>query len=322
MSRQVTVITPTYNRSHYLEESIKSVYNQKYRPIEHIIVDDASTDNTSNIIKKLQKKYNSESFVIKYFLQEKCGASKSRNKGIEEASSDFILFLDSDDYLKTSAISHLMSVFNENIDCVFGDVEFINEKSGLCGIYRSYSNFISSKQLVCLLKNGINTSCVMHRKRNLILVGGFDTLPCGQEMSLHVKLMCHGVKFYYTPSVIYCFRLHCDENRISNFSWVEKDPYRMLYVNKTLYHTVKNASISDIEVDKALAYRIWEAGRLLFSLRKKKIAFEYFNYAKNIYPAYSQMYHPRYQKIVKFFGVSFFEYLYWNFINRIKKFIL
>ena len=89
----VSIIMPSYNTAKYITNSIESVLNQTYKNWELIIIDDCSTDNTDEIIKK----YNSEN-RIKYIKNEKnSGAAISRNRGLKEAKGKWIAFLDSDD---------------------------------------------------------------------------------------------------------------------------------------------------------------------------------------------------------------------------------
>lgn len=95
----VSVIIPTYNRATYLEKALDSVWAQTYRPIEVMIVDDGSTDNTKQIIHQWVEKHTSEDFQCVYIYQENAGAPSARNKGIENASGRYLQFLDSDDYL-------------------------------------------------------------------------------------------------------------------------------------------------------------------------------------------------------------------------------
>src|SRR6056297_1274604 len=90
--KKITVVLPTFNRSKFLQESIESVLNQTYCNYELIIVDDGSTDNTSKILSK----YNNID-KIKIFSQKNNGVSAARNKGIKEATFDWIAFIDSDD---------------------------------------------------------------------------------------------------------------------------------------------------------------------------------------------------------------------------------
>jgi glycosyltransferase involved in cell wall biosynthesis len=91
-SQTVSVIIPTYNRAHYLGEAIESVLNQDIRDcrIEIVVVDDGSTDNTKEALGKFGNR-------VRYLYQDNGGAGLARNRGIDEATGEWISFLDSDD---------------------------------------------------------------------------------------------------------------------------------------------------------------------------------------------------------------------------------
>ena len=100
-----SVIIPTYNRAHFIERAIKSVLDQTYQNFEIIVVDDASSDNTEEVVKRfsdLRIKYHKN-----HINKERC---ISRNIGIEKAKGEYICFLDSDDY---HLPNHLEVLYNE-----------------------------------------------------------------------------------------------------------------------------------------------------------------------------------------------------------------
>jgi glycosyltransferase involved in cell wall biosynthesis len=88
-----SIVTPTYNRAHYLEEMICSVQAQQFSDYEHIIVDDGSQDRTESLVKNFA---DSDSRIV-YQKQENRGRSTARNVGIGMAKGKYICFLDSDD---------------------------------------------------------------------------------------------------------------------------------------------------------------------------------------------------------------------------------
>ncbi len=104
----VSVIIPTYNRAHYLQESIESVLAQKYKPIELIIVDDGSTDDTPQLLEKYAK--HPEIIILRH--DTNMGISAARNTGCEYAHGTWIKTHDSDDILLPDAIGTIMSTIS------------------------------------------------------------------------------------------------------------------------------------------------------------------------------------------------------------------
>jgi glycosyltransferase involved in cell wall biosynthesis len=84
----VSVVIPAYNAAKFISQAIESVLQQTLQPLEIIVVDDGSTDDTAKIAK---------SFAVRLVRQENLGASAARNRGIREARGEFIAFLDADD---------------------------------------------------------------------------------------------------------------------------------------------------------------------------------------------------------------------------------
>jgi glycosyltransferase involved in cell wall biosynthesis len=94
-----SVIIPTYNRAAFITKSLDSVWDQTYRPIEVLVVDDGSTDSTKQVVEEWAKNHENGSFCIKYIYQDNKGAPVARNNGIENAAGRYLQFLDSDDVL-------------------------------------------------------------------------------------------------------------------------------------------------------------------------------------------------------------------------------
>lgn len=101
-----SIIVPVYNTEKYLDRSIKSILNQTYQNYEIIAVDDGSTDNSEKLLHKYERDNR-----FRLIRQANHGLSYSRNVGIQEATGDYIIFLDSDDYLDICLLEKL----NESI---------------------------------------------------------------------------------------------------------------------------------------------------------------------------------------------------------------
>jgi len=95
-----SIIIPTFNREKLLDETLASAIAQTYRPIEIIVVDDGSTDNTPSVVDRWGQSCGGHSDIaIRYFHQSNWGVGSARNRGLIESRGEFIQFLDSDDIL-------------------------------------------------------------------------------------------------------------------------------------------------------------------------------------------------------------------------------
>lgn len=121
---KVSIIIPVYNTGKYLESSVSSIQNQSLRDIEIIIIDDGSTDNSSDIIKE----FADRDYRIRKFYQSNQGQSVARNLGIDNACGDYLYFMDSDDILELDTLSACYErCVSQNLDIVIFDADVFYE---------------------------------------------------------------------------------------------------------------------------------------------------------------------------------------------------
>ena len=150
---KVSVIVPIYNVEKYLEKCINSIISQTYSNIEIILVNDGSTDSSELICKK----YENTDKRIRYYKKENGGLSSARNYGIDRAKGDYLVFVDSDDYISKEMINILLNVaISNNADIVECDfLEFFeNSKIEDSNIDRTidnkcYSSYEAISSLIC-----------------------------------------------------------------------------------------------------------------------------------------------------------------------------
>ena len=106
-SMKVSIIVPAYNAEKFLSKSLDSIVNQVYKNLEIIVIDDASTDNTKNIIKEYA---NNDDRIIPFYQTENKGVSAARNVGLKVATGDYIMFVDSDDEITKDAIRRMIDL--------------------------------------------------------------------------------------------------------------------------------------------------------------------------------------------------------------------
>ena len=124
---KISIIVPVYNTGSKLEKCLNSIKNQtKKIDIEILIINDGSTDNSEDIIKQYMEGHKEDN--IKYFSKENEGIAKTRNFGIEKATSKYIMFLDSDDYLDVKAFEILEKYIDKDIDLIKFKLKRVNEK--------------------------------------------------------------------------------------------------------------------------------------------------------------------------------------------------
>ena len=115
-----SVIIPTHNRASLIVEALNSVKVQTYRPIEIIVVDDGSTDETSSVIACWAAQNEEPARLsLRYFFQENAGAGAARNRGVEEICGEYVQFFDSDDRMHPERLALLAEMFKvENCDFI------------------------------------------------------------------------------------------------------------------------------------------------------------------------------------------------------------
>lgn len=183
---KVSIVVPTFNRAHLLPRAISSILSQTFSDFEIIIVDDASTDNTSEVVKTFKDSR------IKYIpLSKNGGGGYARNQGIKAAHGELVAFLDSDDEWMPEKlelqVAKLQESQNSHVSVVYCQ-----------GYEKNATRQIISSVVVKegdvfddLLKGWLppTTSLFMVKRRALIEVGGFDeSLPSSQDYDLWLSL--------------------------------------------------------------------------------------------------------------------------------------
>ncbi|WP_129645579.1 glycosyltransferase [Peristeroidobacter agariperforans] len=207
-SPRVSVITPTYNREKFLGLAIQTVLGQSYADLEHIVIDDGSTDNTSSVIDR----FKADSRLC-FAQQKNSGQAVARNVGLRMARGEFICFLDSDNLWKLDKLARQIQLMdaNPNVDIVYGDLDTIDEDGNVdpnAPQMKRHSGRIT-KQL--LLDNFVSFNTAMVRRRCFDEMGGLnEAVRAGDDYDLWLRFSAR-YEFLYVPEIFAQYRVMRDQ---------------------------------------------------------------------------------------------------------------
>lgn len=213
-----------YNRASTVISTLDSVRANSYRPIELIIVDDGSTDNSVAVATKYQSDNQAADFSIIVVSQNNGGAPSARNHGLRLATGSFVQFLDSDDLIaKTKFIDQLLIMRKEESDVCVCDfqVDYIPRDKD--------SKKVSNKNpLSKVIKGGsVGCSTCLMKYELATAVTWTESLPNFQDMDYFLKIILLAKKITYLPEALYFYQIRQDLVTISSIR--KKNPSKVPY---------------------------------------------------------------------------------------------
>ena len=241
---KISIVMASYNYASIIGEAIESVINQTYKDWELIIIDDGSTDNSVEVIKK----YLNDNRIKLYINEKNLGLAKTVRKGIQYSTSDWIAFLESDDKFFPNALEEKIKAISKNADIIFTNLELIgNENLKLLylqhfeniktywkllintGFVENFAQYISNVNL-------IPTFSVVMVKKNLLTKCKFNSL-CKSSLDYFLWAQLSLYKVYYIDKKLTYWRLHDDSyiNRDKQ-NWLKKYIFNIIIYS----YTIKN----------------------------------------------------------------------------------
>ena len=200
---KISVIVPVYNSEEYLYRCIESILKQTYEAFELIIVDDGSSDNSWKILKD----YSRRDKRIKIIHQENAGPGIARNRGIEEATGEYVVFVDSDDFIDRD---YFLKLSRKTEDVIFIDVNQVNETFELiCTEYMSDKQGISKDEFIRSQMTGkINWGGVRKSvKRDLLEKYNirYSDHKIGEESIFSFLILYYATSFSFIEGAVYTY---------------------------------------------------------------------------------------------------------------------
>lgn len=195
---KVSVIIPSYNLEEYIEKTLKKLECQVYKNIEILVVNDGSSDKTSELAKEVLSKTNLNYKVID---KPNGGVSDARNVGIDNATGEYVTFLDGDDYMDDKTIQKFVEEFEKtNADFIYCGTKIVDENEKVLKLYPESSlldKSLTGKELIIkLLKQEVDVIhpssffCKMDiiNKYNVRFTKGCAN---GEDQEFYFKYLCH-----------------------------------------------------------------------------------------------------------------------------------
>lgn len=246
---KVSIIIPAYNAEKYIKKCLESVVNQTYKNIEVIVINDGSTDNTLEIIKKYKD--------IVLIDQENAGVSASRNSGIKKSTGDYIMFVDSDDYIDLDMVEKMINISNN------GKTDIIR-----CGYIREYKDksvpfkmvdksiYVDDKNVVYnkFVKDyTLSSPCCQLIKKELIKKTFDESISMGEDYLFNLDIYTNASTFMFTNETYYHY-LYNEESSTTSLKKdkIVKNCEDVLKVYTTLFEYIKIWDRLDLEKKVAL----------------------------------------------------------------------
>jgi glycosyltransferase involved in cell wall biosynthesis len=235
----ISVIIPSFNSARFVVQAVQSALAQTYSPVEIIVIDDGSNDNTRAVLAPFFER-------TRYVYQSNKGLSKARNRGIEEARGELIAFLDADDQWLPEKLAKQWDCLkaNPSAGLVHTDTYQLYEPDGTQSyIYFGKERFSGSCYSELFWGNRITVSSVIVPRRCLNRIGIFDEEirgPTTQDLDLWLRIARHYPLAYVNePLVVY--RRHSANGSRNQCMMLEDDYYvlaKALKADPALWWTV------------------------------------------------------------------------------------
>ena len=192
----VTVIVAVHNGQRFLRPALESLYAQDYEPFEVVLIDDGSTDGSSEIARSFPS--------IRYVYQENRGQAAARNAGLLAARGEFLAYLDDDDLIPPHKLRRQAEylIANPDVGCVLGRQQIMLEPGVEPPEWLKRDTIFGDL-------DGIPFVSAMIRTELMRDVGGFDpSYRFAEDRDLFVRLREHGVRIGVLPEILLFRRFH------------------------------------------------------------------------------------------------------------------
>lgn len=218
----ISIIVPVYNVERYLKKCIESLIHQTYRNIEIILVDDGSTDRS----KEICDAYAKEDFRIRVIHQENQGLSQTRRNGLEIAKADYVVFVDSDDYVDERFVEKLWKLMENNVDMALVGFKNIDETGKIVPIKPEKSEILEKEDMLdrfLLQKPYINAMWNKCYKKEILEKIDFPSGILFEDFAVIYRIIDQCGRIALSSETLYNYRIREDSIMTQEFTLKKMD---------------------------------------------------------------------------------------------------
>lgn len=205
-SERISVVIPLYNKEQEVERALRSVINQSLAPREIIVVDDGSTDASAAVVERIMEEHKGIS--IRLVRQENSGVSAARNRGIAEATGDYVALLDADDEWLSGYIAEVCRLMEYYPDSDAYSTAFyiVNKGRRVTAAVPTTEGLIDPATEALQGRYPIIPSTATLRRSTVQRIGGFpEGMRLGEDQWLWARMMQEGASFCFSPMALVCY---------------------------------------------------------------------------------------------------------------------
>lgn len=221
---QISVVIPVYNVKEYLRQCIESVLSQSFRDFDIILVDDGSTDGSESLCDDYSEQYSNVTTIH----QENSGPAASRKAGVLKANGDYIVFIDSDDYIDSDYLEFLMDVVQKSkadvVTCEYESFYPNGKREYRDKVKKDYIDILSFEECIYQIHGSrvllCGPVCKLIKKGLFAGINWYEDVMIGEDYSMCLELFSKVNKIRVTNRVLYHRRM--SGNNISRSGYTER----------------------------------------------------------------------------------------------------